>query len=183
MTTTEERVPVVHARRRRVEAQLALLGVVDAIAEHFDDLTEVDTAYPGCQWRYVEPFALKDSGPATRRDAALGWLARHTKVVTKIVKAIDPDVTVEKVGDDFEFGVQAMIRVGEEFVIVRAVVPSALTCEMVDTGEVRVVPAQPEREEPVLERRCPPSIFAGIQDEVVPDVEQVHEALGEGVPA
>lgn len=146
-------------RRAQLEHQLRTLDVFEQVVA--DNDLNVDPLPPwGTEWIYVESDAMRESDTDTRRRAALAWLARHAKAVTLIARALGHDGPVKKVANESWFGVEQFVAVGSRGVILRAAVPADTTCEMVDTGEVEHVPAH---ERPVFERKCPPSIFAGIE--------------------
>lgn len=149
-------------RRAQLEHQLRTLDVFEQVIA--DNDLNVDPMPPwGTEWIYVESDAMQTADDDTRRRAALAWLARHAKAVTLIARALGHDGPVKKVANESVFGVEQFVVVGSRGVSLRAVVPADTTCEMVDTGEVEHVPAH---ERPVFERKCPESIFAGIEREV-----------------
>lgn len=138
------------------------------IAAHVSEATsalELDAVNPYCgDWFYHEPWSLRDAPAGERRAAALAWLARHNKGMQQIARRFDSKV--EKFATSTVFGLQVTVERDGQSHCIQARVDASLTCEMVDTGEVEVIPAQPEQIRPVFEKRCPESIFAGIQDEI-----------------
>lgn len=172
----DERTALRHKRlaekQARIDADLRISSVAaQVIAEHPElDLDAPNPQSPGAHWVYLEPFDLLGADPEVRRDAALDWLRRHARAVQFVARELGHTHPIGKSADPDHFGVAFYLPIdGTEFGVigVSAEVPARLTCEMVPTGEVTTIPAQPERTEPVMERRCPPSIFAGIDDEAV----------------
>lgn len=162
MSNTQTTTATTAERRAQLEHQLRTLDVFEQVVA--DNDLNVDPLPPwGTEWIYVESDAMRESDTDTRRRAALAWLARHTKAVTLIARALGHDGPVKKVATDAWFGVEQFVVTDRGGVNLRAVVPAGTTCEMVDTGETQIIP---EQVVPVLERRCPDSIFAGIEQEV-----------------
>lgn len=154
--------PTVDARQRIAE-ELADLDAIDEATEQVG-LADI-SPYRHGKFEYTEPDHLADEPDDVRRSAALSWLAKHARIITRVARNLDLEVS--KFSDFGEFGVQAFGRgPAGSYVLYRASVPEALTCEMVDTGETEVVPAVPEQVRPIFEKRCPESIFAGVQDEI-----------------
>lgn len=99
---------------------------------------------------------------------ALAWLRRHIAGARTMARAAGATVVaVDKQSGDY-YGVKVRVRRRGLLVVIDVSVPADATCELVDTGETRFIPAMPAQYEPVMERRCPPSIYAGIADEAVP---------------
>lgn len=104
-----------------------------------------------------------------RREFALAWLRRHKQGISEMAARLGQRVTFDKFATDSVFGIKTTIhhRLHDSIKMgVSAQVDSALTCEYVETGEVEVIPAKPETVVPKLKRVCPPSIFAGVENEV-----------------
>jgi hypothetical protein len=161
MTITEavtRETPGIDKARRYNQLDCDKLTVIEAAIRSL----ELDDCNVVGDWRYHEPLELRDADPDVRRAAALAWLARHVRGLQFIARSFD-DTKITKLSNDLSFGVELRITRDEVTSAVEASVPSALTCEMVETGEVEVIPAQTR---PVVEKRCPPSIFAGVQEEV-----------------
>ena len=150
------------ARRDRLHAELALLDAIDAVAPELEP-----GAYRGSHWEYRESTELAEAPDDLRRETALAWLARYARAFRKVQRELDQTFTVVKEADYREFGVCARIDIGGHMFWLGAKVPAALRCEMVDTGRVEHVEAH---DVPIMERRCPESIFAGIADQVVAEV-------------
>lgn len=149
--------------RTHVEGLVISLDAIDkAITElgfHPADVTPISRVLA---FSYDEPAALTDAHPAERRAAALAWLQVHARIIRRAAAILGAD-RVEKCNDYGRYGVRVW---GTPGYYLSAEVPDNLTCEMVDTGETEVIPAQPEQIRPVFEKRCPESIFAGVQDEI-----------------
>ena len=158
--TAEQALDRLDAKRRNHEVETIVIDTLAALMAENGDIEAPNPLMPGAFWLYHPP------ADATREDA-LAWLRRHAAAVKAIAKALHYRQPIEKRSDD-QFGVQFKPSPGT---VVAALVPAALTCEMVETGETQVIPAVPERIEPVMEKRCPPSIFAGIEDEVAEQFE------------
>ena len=155
MYTTEARA---RATERLKEAEF-----VDAALEGVEGLDPLNIVL---DWAYHEPSALRQASDSDRRAAALEWLTRHNRGVQAIARhARNSGMTakVGKVANDYEYGLEVLARGGGFYLYVRATVSPALTCEMVPTGEVEHIAAH---DRPVMERRCPDSIFEGIQEQV-----------------
>lgn len=156
-------------KKALIEADMRVTAAVaQVLIEHPDlDIEAPNPVASGALWHYVEPAHLLDADPAVRRAAALDWLRRHAKAVQLVARKVGVTGPIAKIDGD-RFGVRVPVRVeGSHWTVdIKAHVPAELTCELVPTGETRTVPAQPERTEPVMERRCPPSIFAGITDDL-----------------
>lgn len=163
--TTNRRPPETRpttARRDRLHAELALLDAIDAVAPELEP-----GEYRGSHWEYRESTELAEAPDDLRRETALAWLARYARAFRRVQRELDQTFTVVKEADYREFGVSARIDIGGSMLWLVAKVPAALTCEMVDTGRVEHVEAH---DVPIMERRCPESIFAGIADQVVAEV-------------
>ena len=149
--------------RARVAERLKEAEFVDAALEGVEGLDPLNIVL---NWEYREPSALRQMSDSDRRAAALEWLRRHNRGIQAIARhARNSGMTakVGKVANDYEYGLEVFAYRGEFQLSVKATVPASLTCEMVPTGEVEHVPAH---DRPVMERRCPDSIFAGLADEV-----------------
>lgn len=124
---------------------------------------DVDAPLYGTTWAYQPVPGLTDDEQIA---AARDWLTRHRHAFLAVARALGDSGPAKKVENDRTIGVQVDLGrrnpFGSSLVRLDAEVPAEATCEMVDTGKTRTIPAQPERVEPVLERRCPPSIFRGI---------------------
>jgi len=119
----------------------------------------------GGYFRYQEPWDLREEPDEVRREAALAWLRAQMPVMRLIANEFDAKIT--KMATTHDYGLEIDIHVdGRYAASVKAEVPADLTCMIVPTGEVEVIPAQPERTVEKMERVCPPSIFAGVQNEV-----------------
>jgi hypothetical protein len=162
MTTTTA-LDVMAVTRARLNAGLRLTDAVYSAAAD-RSLSDLDFQAPlyGFTWYYVEPFDLFGASDEARRDAALAWLRTHAKLIRATARQFGV-TTLDKVANDSEYGVRAYVDVDGTTIALHAQVPSSLTCEMVDTGEVEHVEAH---DRPIVERRCPESIFAGIESEV-----------------
>lgn len=151
------------AARARVTERLKEAEFVDAALEGVEGLDPLDIVL---NWAYREPSALRQMSDSDRRAAALEWLTRHNRGIQAIARHARNSgmkVDVEKLADDYEYGLAVFVSAGDFWGSTKATVPASLTCEMVPTGEVEHVPAH---DRPVMERRCPESIFAGLADEV-----------------
>lgn len=143
--------------RARLHAELKLL---DAIDEAAPDLS--GPSYIATRWNYVEGITVAALPDADRRTAALGWLADKAHGFMAIQRHLGVPAEIEKHADQWDYMVEAAVKIDGEPMRLRASVPASLTCEMVEVG-TRHVEAH---DRPIMERRCPPSIFAGILDEV-----------------
>lgn len=152
---------------RNADRKLRLASLIDeALVGDYDAMDIV------FNWNYDEPVEVRSLSDGERRQAALAWLARHVSGLQQISRHAsacgwEPEKPL-KFADGVSFGVKLWLRPvgGVEWSCIEATVPAALTCEMRPTGQVEVIPATEAREVPVMERVCPDSIFAGIQDEV-----------------
>lgn len=139
---------------------------LDAIEQAIDELgidpADVSSISHVLSFRYAEPKELQQLDDATRRTAALQWLAMHARIIKRAGQILGCE-RVQKYAEFGEFGVRVWDTPGY---FLDASVPDSLTCELVDTGETEVVPAVPEQVRPIFEKRCPESIFAGVQDEI-----------------
>ncbi len=149
--------------RARVTERLKEAEFVDAALEGVEGLDPLDIVL---DWAYREPSALRQASHSDRRAAALEWLTRHNRGIQAIARHARNSgmrVDVKKLADDCEYGLAVFVRGGDFCLPVKATVPAQLTCELVPTGEVQHVEAH---DRPVMERRCPDSIFEGIQEQV-----------------
>ena len=149
--------------RARAAERLKEAEFVDAALEGVEGIDPLNIVL---DWAYHEPSALRQASDSDRRAAALQWLTRHNsgiQAIARHARNLGMSVYVEKLADDYEYGLAVFVRGGDFWVSTKATVPASLTCEMVPTGEVEHVPAH---DRPVMERRCPDSIFAGLADEV-----------------
>ena len=142
--------------RARLHAELELL---DAIDEAAPDLGEPTYA---TRWSYAEATHLAASPDDYRRIAALGWLADKAHGFMAIQRHLGVPAAIEKHADQWDYTIEAKVEIGGVPMWLRASVPASLTCEMVEVGTEHVE----AHDRPIMERRCPPSIFAGILDEV-----------------
>ena len=142
--------------RSRLHAELELL---DAIDEAAPDLGEPTYA---TRWNYAEATHLAASPDDYRRIAALGWLADKAHGFMAIQRHLGVPAAIEKHADKWDYLIEAKVEIGGVPMWLRASVPASLTCEMVEVGTEHVE----AHDRPIMERRCPPSIFAGILDEV-----------------
>lgn len=159
--------PVTEQASINVTNRLAMIDIVDKALDGIDDLDPMNLVL---NWEYSEPVELQDAHDSARRRAALAWLARHNRGLQAIAaeaRKRGMKAEVAKVADSFHFGLRLYVweKVGV-LQSVSAVTPASLTCEMRPTGKVETIPATEAREVPVMEKVCPESIFAGIQDEV-----------------
>lgn len=141
--------------------------IAEWIDEALVDIDGLDEMSIVCDWYYVEPFAMRSATDARRRAAALEWLRRHNRGIQAIARYAHNEghrAEVRKISNEAAFGLQVYVRHPDFHVVVNASVPAQLTCELVPTGEVRHIAAH---DRPVMERRCPDSIFEGLADEVV----------------
>ena len=142
--------------RSRLHAELELL---DAIDEAAPDLGEPTYA---TRWNYAEATHLAASPDDYRRIAALGWLADKAHGFMAIQRHLGVPAAIEKHADQLDYTIKATVKIDGVVMWLRASVPASLTCEMVEVGTEHVE----AHDRPIMERRCPPSIFAGILDEV-----------------
>ena len=142
--------------RARLHAELELL---DAIDEAAPDLGEPTYA---TRWSYAEATHLAASPDDYRRIAALGWLADKAHGFMAIQRHLGVPAAIEKHADQWDYTIKATVKIGGVPMWLRASVPASLTCEMVEVGTEHVE----AHDRPIMERRCPESIFAGILDEV-----------------
>lgn len=161
---TTQTVSAIDVARDRLDFQAELVTVIEEESRY---LTGVDDFNPFSigLWTYSEPDHVRGLSPAVRRTWALEWLATHARLIQRVVKRMGHDGPVIKGESDYlGFGVQVHVRRSTYISAdLHAFVPSDLTCEMVPTGEIEHIPA---RDVPVMERRCPESIFRGIEQEV-----------------
>lgn len=149
--------------RARATERLKEAEFVDAALEGVEGLDPLDIVL---DWAYREPSALRQASDSDRRAAALQWLTRHNsgiQAIARHARNLGMSVYVEKLADDYEYGLAVFVRGGDFCLPVKATVPAQLTCELVPTGEVEHIAAH---DRPVMERRCPESIFEGIDSEV-----------------
>lgn len=145
---------------RRVEVQQRLV-------ELFREAVELGADEPDFvgNLAYTEWHTDRDKSDEERRRLALAWLQRQMPLLRLVAREYGSQIV--KISREHAYGVEVSIFIDGDYVdSVRAVVPASLTCELVPTGEMKIIPAQEEHLEPVMERRCPPSIFAGVQNEV-----------------
>lgn len=163
---TTQTVSAIDIARERLDFQIELLTAIEEEARQLGGIDDFNPFGIGL-WIYDEPHDLREMSPELRRAAALGWLHQHAKLVQRVARRMGHHGSILKAGTDMGFGVQ--VRVDGDSVYIYedliARVPADLTCEMVEVGE-EVVPAVPEHVRPILERRCPKSIFDGIESEV-----------------
>lgn len=153
----------VAAARRRIYAELRLLDIIEDQASRRDGIDEMSDVVTGMWTYYENPDAL-DKSDHVRRQIALDWLGRHVKLIVAVAHAVGGETTKRPASGDSSFGWVVTVTHGPDVThTLYATVPSRLTCEMVPTGEVEHIPA---RDVPVMERRCPESIFRGIEAEV-----------------
>ena len=141
--------------------------IAEWIDEALVDIDGLDEMSIVGDWYYGEPFEMRSASAATRRAAALEWLRRHNRGVQAIVRYARNEghrAKVCKISNEAAFGLQVSVRHPDFHVVINASVPAQLTCELVPTGEVEHIAAH---DRPVMERRCPESIFEGLADEVV----------------
>lgn len=103
-----------------------------------------------------------------KRAHAVAWLRTMAESFLSIAREMGATGKVQKYANDNWFGIK--LAIGST--VLDASVPAAVACELVPTGEVEVIPAEPERTVPKMEKRCPPSIFRGVQDEALVDAER-----------
>ena len=140
--------------------------IAEWIDEALVDIDGLDEMSIVCDWYYVEPFAMRSATDAWRRAAALEWLRCHNRGVQAIARYARNEghrAEVRKISNEAAFGLQVSVRHPDFHVVINASVPAQLTCEMVPTGEIEHIAAH---DRPVMERRCPESIFEGIQEQV-----------------
>lgn len=150
--------------RARAAERLKEAEFVDAALEGVEGIDPLNIVL---DWAYHEPSALRQASDSDRRAAALQWLTRHNSGIQAIARHARNSgmkVDVEKLADDYEYGLAVFVSAGDFWVSTKATVPASLTCEMVPTGEVEHIEAH---DRPIMERRCPESIFANLADEVV----------------
>ena len=149
--------------RMAADERLRNAGFVD---EALKDVDGLDPLSRTLDWEYRESPEMRVASDSDRRTAALEWLARHNRGIQAIARHARNNgmaVEVSKTSDEFDYGLHVYIPLPVSL-FVRARVSSSLTCEMVPTGEVEHIAAH---DRPVMERRCPESIFANLADEVV----------------
>lgn len=149
--------------RQRAAIELALIDAIEQESNLIDVEYDDMNWYRVGLWTYYEPAHVQGLTDDVRRTWALEWLRTHTRLIQRVARRMGHDGPVTKFADDAHFGVQVAVDADHRLT---AQVPSALTCEMVDTGRFEVIPPSPARTVPVIERRCPESIFAGIEQEV-----------------
>ena len=156
MTMTPASTRPTDSRRSRLHAELKLL---DAIDEAAPDLGEPTYA---TRWNYAEAAHVAALPDADRRIAALGWLADKAHGFMAVQRHLGVPAAIEKHADQWDYTIEATVKIDGVLMWLRASVPASLTCEMVEVGTEHVE----AHDRPIMERRCPPSIFAGILDEV-----------------
>lgn len=161
---TTQTVSMFDIARERVGFELALITAIEAESARFDDPIDDFNMFSVGLWTYQEPFDIQELSDGARRAEALIWLRRHTLLINRVAHRMGHFEGATKFATEWYFGARLRIQrssvVGLDLI---AQVPSGLTCEMVPTGEVDHIPA---RDVPVMERRCPESIFRGIESEV-----------------
>jgi len=164
MTTITE--PEVDARTARFDQEITRAALeADLLRQlkHHD----VDAPAYGTSFVWTAPPGMTDE---EKVEAARAWLARHRAAFLAVARDHGHHDPAEKIANDSFVGIRVKIPYsGIWSLLLDAEVPTEATCEMVPTGEVRTIPAQPERTEPVLERRCPESLFRGVADDVQPE--------------
>jgi len=150
--------------RQRLNFEDVLLTAIEQESGFLGDVDDFNPFGIGL-WTYDEPDHVQGLSGDVRRTWALEWLRTHARLIQRVARRMGHDGPVTKFANDGNYGVEMTIY-HSDYVHVRltAQVPSQLTCEMVPTGEVEHIPA---RDVPVMERRCPESIFAGIEHEAV----------------
>lgn len=161
---TTRTVSAIDVARERCDFELELITVIEEESAKLGARIDDFNLFSIGLWTYDEPETVKDRTPEGRRSCAVAWLSDHARLVQRVARRMGHVGPIEKVRSNDYFGVRVTFRrsvyVGITLV---AQVPSELTCEMVPTGEVDHIPA---RDVPVMERRCPESIFAGVEQEV-----------------
>jgi len=142
--------------RSRLHAELELLDAIDEAAPDLGEPTY------HTRWNYAEATHLAASPDDYRRIAALGWLADKAHGFMAIQRHLGVPAAIEKHADQWDYTIKATVKIDGVVMWLRASVPASLTCEMVEVGTEHVE----AHDRPIMERRCPPSIFAGILDEV-----------------
>lgn len=167
MTTTSPTITSpTAAARKAIEADIAELDAIERAIEHLGAYAD---EFRYGRFFYQEPLEMKSATDSERRAAALEWLALHSRIIVCAARHLGIDV--RKFATEADYGIEACGYTNGLYVRVRAAVPASITCELVDTGRtetVPAIPAVPEITRPVFERRCPESIFAGIETEVQP---------------
>ena len=143
--------------RARLHAELELLDAIDEAAPDIGGPMLAPTS-----WNYVEAAHVAALPDADRRIAALGWLADKAHGFMAVQRHLGVPAAIEKHADKWDYLIEAKVEIGGVPMWLRASVPASLTCEMVEVGTEHVE----AHDRPIMERRCPPSIFAGILDEV-----------------
>lgn len=160
---TTQTVSAIAIARLRLDFQSELLAAIEQGSGFLGGIDDFNPYGIGL-WIYDEPEHIAGCDTELRRTCALEWLRAHARLIQRVGRLMGNNLPMQKQSSDFGFGVQLTIRrdryVSETLI---ATVPSDLTCEMVPTGEVEHIPA---RDVPVMERRCPESIFRGIEAEV-----------------
>lgn len=161
--TVSARPESVTAHRLRLDYEHRLLDIIEDEMSRREGIDEMSTSVLG-MWTYYEPSHVAECGEMYRRERALSWLGRHVKLILAVARHLGGDITKRPTSSPVDFGWIVDVKMpDDEFLRLYATVPSAITCEMVPTGEMEHIPAQ---DRPVMERRCPKSIFAGIAEEV-----------------
>lgn len=153
----------------RAELQLAIMREVQCQAG-------IDAPNPYAHheilWSLYPRLVPAGDDDEAKRAYALAWLRRHRAGMVEIGNRLGQRLTFDKFATEYGYGITTKIhhRLHESVKItLRAAVDPVLTCTYVETGETEVIPAkpaEPERIVPKMERICPPSIFAGVEEEV-----------------
>lgn len=168
MTTITE--PEVSRREaaftEHIERSRLIADVLGRLQGHDVDPPDWNTTF-----RFDPPAGLTDDEQVA---AARDFLARHRHAFLAVARDLGHHVIAEKFEHDDTIGVRVKLPRGTDstygypvYLLLDAEVRTEVTCELVDTGEVRTIPAQPERTEPVLERRCPESLFRSVADDAL----------------
>lgn len=164
-TTTEApaRPTAIDIARQRLAFQAELIDAIELASAELDNVDEMNP-YSFGLWTYHEPNRVAGLSDEVRRNQALEWLRSHARLIQRVARLMGADATLDKSASDTDYRVSLTIhrdRYAKQTLV--AAVPSSLTCEMVPTGEVHHIEAH---DVPVMERRCPQSIFAGLDAEV-----------------
>lgn len=165
-TNPHEEVTAIDVARRRLAFHAEIITAIEQTYSEVGDCDDFNPCSIGL-WTYHEPAHVQGLSDDVRRTLALEWLRAHTRLIQRAAKHMGHDGPVTKFADLSYYGV-AMTISDSVYVNVKltAQVPAAVACQMVDTGQVEIIPASAARTVPVIERRCPESIFAGIEQEV-----------------
>lgn len=151
--------------RAKLATETFRQALVDPVSQWYTDPT----------WLFVPTLRVpalvwQEMDADDRRAIALGWLRLHIDGIKEIARRMGIErPTLEKVANEYQYGVQLTVHhwVDHEVTAaLAALVPADTTCVMVPTGEFETIPEQRVER---MEKQCPPSIYAGVVDDLVPD--------------